>query len=353
MKYRGVVYDVGLRFTAGKPCSVEHFNPELAAYDIDVIASKLHCNAIRIEGEAISRLVTASRIAHQAGLSVFFNPWKMNVPTTELPSYYAEAAQAAEQLRSEGVDLVFVAGCEISLFNEGIFEGATVTERVKGLIALGAAVQSGDQEFLRASETMLDGVIRNIVVEVRKEFKGAVTYSAGMWEKVDWTLFDIVGIDHYRSSESAEEYVGALDSYRFSKPLVVMEVGSCAYQGAGRLGAGGFMRLEGINPDGTGKFTDGIIPTRSESEQADYVVEQLRLLTEADTDGVFIYVFSFPAYPLGEGASDFDMMSFSLVKTFPQEHSKSKEMPPWEPKEAFYRVASEFQKRSCESSRLS
>lgn len=342
MKFRGVVYDVGLRFTAGKPFSVEHFNPELVAFDIGTIASGLHCNAIRIEGEEISRLVTASRIAHRAGLSVFFNPWKMNVPAADLPAYHAEAARAAEQLRLEGLDIVFVAGCEISLFNEGIFEGSTIMERVKGLMALGAAAQSGDQAFVRACETRLDGVIRHVAAEVRKEFKGPVTYSAGMWEKVDWALFDIVGVDHYRSTESAAEYVGTLDNYRVGKPLVVMEVGSCAYEGAGRLGGGGFALLEGVNPDGSGKFADGIVPTRSEREQADYVAEQLQLLSRANIDGVFIYVFSFPAYPIGEGDRDFDMMSFALVKTFPPAHPGSEKMPPWEPKEAFHRVASVF-----------
>lgn len=48
MKYRGVVYDVGLRFTVGNPCSVEPFDPTLAAHDIKVIAKEMHANAIRI-----------------------------------------------------------------------------------------------------------------------------------------------------------------------------------------------------------------------------------------------------------------------------------------------------------------
>ncbi|KAF2621213.1 hypothetical protein BU25DRAFT_416315 [Macroventuria anomochaeta] len=32
---------------------------------------------------------------------------------------------------------------------------------------------------------------------------------------------------------------------------------------------------------------------------------------------------------LGAGARDIDMMSYSLVKTFPEDDSKSKVMPPW------------------------
>ncbi|SOE52091.1 hypothetical protein ODI_R3915 [Orrella dioscoreae] len=346
MKYRGVVYDVGLRFTANNPYSVEPFNPELVAHDIQAIATQLHANAIRIEGEEVERLVIASRLAHKAGLTVFFNPWKMNVNIGELPAYFAEAAKAAEQLRQEGVDIVFVAGCEMTLFNEGIFDGATIMERVQGVVSLATADQSEDGTA-RAQHQMalLNGTLAQIVQGVRVAYQGRVTYSSGMWEQVDWSLFDIVGLDHYRASESAEEYVGALDRYRLNKPIIVMEVGSCAYEGAGKLGAGGFMNLLGTNPDGSGIFRDDVVPTRSEREQADYVEEQLGLLSGADAgvDGVFIYVFSFPTYRHDVGAKDMDMMSFSLVKTYPDEHPKGQQMPPWEPKEAFYRIANIYQ----------
>ncbi len=345
MKYRGVVYDVGLRFTAGNPYSVEPFDPALAAHDIKVIAKEMHANAIRIEGEEIDRLVTATRSAHAEGLTIFFNPWKMNVPVTELADYYATAARAAEELRKEGADIIFVAGCEMTLFNEGILDGSTVLERVGGLAALSQDLQSEKTIALLTEKAgMLNDALREIVAGVREAFKGQVTYSAGMWEMVDWSLFDIVGLDHYRASETPEEYVAALDRHRIGKPLIVMEVGSCAYEGAGALGAGGFMRLQGVNPDGTGIFTDGIVPTRSEREQADYAEEQLGLLNAAGVTGVFIYVFSFPTYRHGEGARDLDMMNFALVKTFPEDDPRSKQMPPWAPKEAFHRVADFFQK---------
>lgn len=80
--------------------------------------------------------MTTTRLAHKAGLTVFFNPWKMNVPVSELPGYFAEAARAAEQLRQEGIDLVFVTGCEMTLFNKGILDGDSVVERIQGVIEL-------------------------------------------------------------------------------------------------------------------------------------------------------------------------------------------------------------------------
>src|SRR5690348_3757246 len=114
MKYRGVVYDVGLKFTEDV-LSVDPFSRELVEHDMRAIADTLHANAVRIEGEDIGRLVTATQVAHACGLSVFFNPWKMNADADETRAYLAEAAQAAERLRNEGVDIVFVAGCEYTI----------------------------------------------------------------------------------------------------------------------------------------------------------------------------------------------------------------------------------------------
>lgn len=341
MKYKGVVYDVGLKYEENTPSSVEPFDEALVKYDINTIAKDLHANTVRIEGEEIKRLVTATRLAHAAGLTVFFNPWKMNVPVEELAGYYVEAAIAAEELRKEGVELVFVCGCEITMFNKGIFPGETILERANWL---GSHTAGGDSHPLQQQSLQLNNILSTIVTEVRKQFYGNVTYSSGAWEAVDWSLFDIVGVDYYRYAETAEQYVSGLDRYRINKPLVVMEVGCCTFKGAGPLGAGGFMLLEGQNADGTGKFRDGVVPVRSEQEQADYVSEQLQLLSDAGVDGVFIFVFSFPVHRLGEGAKDMDMMSYSLVKTFPDNDSRSTLMPPWAPKKSFYSVADFYKK---------
>ncbi|MBD8166054.1 hypothetical protein IFU27_01835 [Erwinia persicina] len=64
------------------------------------------------------------------------------------------------------------------------------------------------------------------------------------------------------------------------------------------------------------------------------------LLYNAGVEGVFI--FSFPAYRLGEGDKDLDMVRYSLVKTFPDSDPRSTQLPPWAPKKAFNRVASFF-----------
>lgn len=344
--YRGVVYDVGLRFS-DQGLSVEPYRQDLVEHDMRAIADDLHANAVRIEGETIQRLIDASRAASAAGLTVFFNPWLMNATPKETQTYLAEAARAAEQLRQDGADINLLVSCEYSLFSRGVFPGHTFAERVQWF---GEQLQSAGRDpsdppdAIRERSKTLNAILGSLVKAARAEFKGPVTYCAGTWESVDWDKFDIVGVDFYRRGEPAEKYIGGLERYRLGKPLAVMEVGCCAYEGAAARGDGGFMIMQGVNPDGTGKWEGGVVPTRSEWEHADYVEEQVSLLAEGGVSAVFVYVFSFPTYKVGEGARDHDMAGFSLVKTFGDDDPKSKAMPPWEPKEAFHRLAEVYKK---------
>ena len=343
MKYRGVVYDVGLNFN-GTGFSVEPFDPALVKYDMKTIADELHANAVRIEGEEITRLEITARSAHSVGLKVFFNPWKMNASIEETRKYFEEAAKSAGMLRNEGIDLVFIAGCEYTIFGKGVFPGDSFNDRVMFLapqFPSGHMVEDISQA-LREKSVELNKALRSFVEVIRSQFGGQITYSAGSWEVVDWEIFDIVGIDYYRRGETAKKYVSCLDRHRIGKPLAVLEVGCCAYEGAAERGDGGFVLLKSTAPDGTGIFENDIVPTRSEKEQAHYVGTQLDLLNNAGVDAAFIYVFSFPCMPAGKGARDMDMISFSLVKTFPEKDPRSKDMPPWAPKESFHRVAEVF-----------
>ncbi|KAL4746138.1 hypothetical protein BDW72DRAFT_210717 [Aspergillus terricola var. indicus] len=308
MKYRGVVYDVGLNFS-GTGFSVEPFNPALVEYDIKTIADVLHANAVRIEGEEITRLEIAARSAHLRGLKVFFNPWKMNATIDETRAYFEEAARTAERLRNEGNDLVFAAVCEYTIFRKGVFPGGSFNDRVMflGLQFPSRHIIEDIPQALRDKSAELNDVLRSFAEVIRSQFGGQITYSAGSWEVVDWDIFDVVGIDYYRRGEAADKYVSCVDRYRVGKPLAVLEVGCCAYEGAAERG----------EADGTCILKNDIVPTRSEKEQADYVGTQLELLKNAGVDAAFIYLFS----PFLRRIQD---------------------MPPWVPKESFYRVAEVF-----------
>lgn len=339
---RGVVYDVGLMYN-GTTLSVPHFNPAQVAYDMDVIARILRCNAVRIEGEDIDRLTQAARMAHAQGLKVYFNPWKMQADAQKVAAYMARAAEAAEKLRNEGIDLVFVAGCEYTLFCKGAFPGDTFDKRMQWLLTLFTRTGSGEAALAELQRRCddLNRILADICTAVRKHYTGPLAYSAGTWETVDWSLFDIVGIDYYRRGESDADYKAGVERYRaYGKPVVVMEVGCCAYEGASPRGGEAFAIFQGVDADGNAIYEGGVKPRRSEDEQADYVEAQVTLLDEAAADGVFIYVFSYPIYPYSQTGIDYDMVSYALVKSFPEGSPQSRMMPAWEPKQAFFRLGS-------------
>lgn len=341
MDFRGVVYDVGLKFTP-ESCSVDTFDIDLVKYDMSIIANILRANAVRIEGEDIHRLAAAAEAAHAAGLKIFFNPWKMNADEKAVTAYMAEAAKAAEELRRKGMDLVFITGCEYSVFDEGVFEGRSINERLNTLMSFAQikdkeAVLKAVQEKNRA----LNRILANICRAVRANYSGPLTYSSGTWENVDWNLFDLVGVDYYRDIQSDEEYLKGLRPYfGHGKPVFVMEVGCCTYEGAARRGGSGFTILQGTTPDGkTGIYEGGTTPVRSEKEQADYIQTQIELLNGTGIQGMFIYLFSYPIYPYRTSGLDLDMTGYAIVKTYAKDQPRARMLPPWEPKEAFYRLA--------------
>ncbi len=340
MQDRGIVYDVGLRFSPST-LSVDKFNPGVVAYDMKIISDSLHCNAVRIEGEDIDRLVHASVTAHINGLKVFFNPWLMEGSANDVVSYMGKAAKAAEALRQKGIDITFVTGCEFSLFNPGIFEGKNVNERINTLSALAQLKDSITlNEKIEEYSIKLNDVLYRIVNKVRGYFHGPVTYSAGTWEPVDWSIFDAVGIDYYRDLQSDKEYLDGLERYfKIGKPLYVMEVGCCAFEGAAELGSTGYTICMGTDKKGNGIYLEGKVPIRNEKVQADYAEKQIRLLNESGVNGMFIFEFSFPIAPYREKGHDADMTAYPIVKSYPPEDLRSKLLPPWEPKEAFHRIS--------------
>lgn len=342
LSFYGVVYDVGLMF-GGKNLSVANFRPEQVAYDISIIKHVLNCNTVRIEGEDLYRLSIATREASKQGLKVLFNPWKMESDSATTVNYMRQASEVAEKLRIEGADLIFVTGCEYTLFNRGVYPGDSLDERLAWLSNLGK--MPNPMETLQAKNKTLNHILQSMLSEVKKNFRGKVVYSSGAWETVDWDNFDYIGVDYYHNNESDEQYVEGFSRYKtMGKPVIVMEMGCCAYQGAAERGGGGFAIFKGVDSEGNGIYEGGKKPVRDESVQADYISKNVGLLQKAGASGIFVYVFSYPIYPYSKSGVDFDMTSYSLVKSFSPTDARYKQIPSWEPKEAFYRVGEVFSK---------
>ena len=75
------------------------------------------------------------------------------------------------------------------------------------------------------------------VALVRERFGGKITYASIPLERVDWTPFDIVSVDLYRSAEIADQFADGVRSLvAQGKPVAITEFGSASLPGRGRRG---------------------------------------------------------------------------------------------------------------------
>src|SRR5258708_4123563 len=115
MKRKGVNYDVGIEFSSDY-VSRSLFDAQIIYRELEILQHDLHCNAVRISGTAIDRLVIAAEYALKLGLEVWFSPHLLEKSEQETLDYTLQCAIAAEKLRQQWPDLLFVLGCELTLF---------------------------------------------------------------------------------------------------------------------------------------------------------------------------------------------------------------------------------------------
>jgi len=325
MKLRGVNYDVGIEFTP-RYHSRPVFDPAATERDLTAIRDGLHANAVRIAGTDPGRLVAASRIALDLGLEVWFSPHLHDRGPDELVGYVAECAALAEELRRDAPRLVFLVGCELTLFSRGILRGDDVLQRLRNPLALVRL------KWLGSHNKPLNALLGRLAEAARARFAGPVTYASVPLEAVDWSRFDCVGVDYYRAAKNRDRYAARLARhFAAGKPVVVTEFGCCAYRGAEDRGAMAWAIVDPSSdrPRFTGTFR------RDEELQAREVLDMLRTLDAAGVAGAFVFTFAAPALTHSEDPRyDLDLASYALVKTYPDGS--------WQPKAAYHAVASYY-----------
>jgi len=352
MRIKGVCYDVG----AVMPFNWRpHFDIPTVRRELEIIKNDLHCNAVRICAQDICRVTEAAQAALDQGLDVWFSPLLWNRSQQETLEYIKKGAAAAEPLRAEHPDkVVFCLGGELTLFMKGIVEGARLTNRMSSPKLI-STIKSGQHN------KPLNDFLTKANSAVRFVFHGQVTYASLVWEKVDWSLFDYVGVDHYRAAKIEDKYVEMLKpSFSYGKPVVNTEFGYATSHG-GPLEAG-FLSSAGLGGeqivDFWSQFLHYTIPvlgrfikphlngehTRDEAWQAQKLVETLSILDQAGVDGAFISQFESQINPYNDDPRhDLDMASTSLVKYY-EGGRRGKAYPEmnWDPKESFGTVAAYY-----------
>ncbi|HEY4327778.1 MAG TPA: hypothetical protein VGN20_27600 [Mucilaginibacter sp.] len=340
MNYKGINYDTGTRTLTGS-LTREKFEEERIVKEIGIIKNELHCNAVRISGTDIERVVKAAEIALAQQLTVLFSPSLQFENQEDTFKYILQSAEAAETLRSRYGNLILVVGCELTLFTSGFIKGDTGEDRIKNMFGPYSLVKN-ILGIKRTYNKRLDSFLLETIEEVRKRFNGQVTYASGTWEKVNWNLFDLISIDHYRASYNKAIYVKDLQSYKnLGKPLCITEFGCCTYKGADDKGAMGWAIVDWKKdkPELKGSYV------RDEDTQAAYLLELLDVFEKEKVFGAFVFTFLFENYIYDDDAKyDLDMASYGIVKAIPYIKSGYSENLPWIPKKAFYALGEYFRK---------
>ncbi|ONK11327.1 hypothetical protein [Streptomyces sp. MP131-18] len=305
---------------------------EALARDLRAIRADLHCTAVQLIGTDIGSQLRAARAALDEGLDVYVRPYLADRPRAELLAHLTEMAAGAEELRARYPGRVtLLVGSEFSLTQGGMLPGPKVFVRLQFLLRW-------RRLFDRRITRKLRRLLAETLATARGVFHGPVTYAAGYWEQVDWSDFDIVGVNLYRFGDDPAAYERGLDALlrraeAAGKPVVITEFGCGAFRGAERRGPGSFRIVRW--------FADPprIKPghERDEGTQAAYLGELIGLYAARDVHGCFAYTFAMRDFPHHDDPSlDLDMAGFGVVKVPHDDLSE------WRPKEAFAEVARRY-----------
>ena len=338
MRCKGINYDVGIEFSK-QYMSRPDFDIKVVRRELEIIREDLHCNAIRIAGTDIARLTTAAEEALKLGLEVWLSPHLHDKTPEETLEYTKRCAMAAEKLRQEYPSLVFILGCEMTWFMRGIIKGNNFMER------LGNPLNMIKLKFLKSHKKPLNRFLTQANMAVREVYNGKVTYSAATIEAIviDWSIFDFVSLDYYRSKENRDTYGERLRKhFVHHKPVVITEVGLCTYKGAEDNGARGFMIVDLSQKPWTIKDDY----ERDERLQARELIDMLQIVDKEGVEGAFAFTFIQPELTYSEDPNhDLDLASYGIVTSYVDKTGSTYSGMAWEPKEAFKALA-ELYKRS-------
>jgi membrane protease YdiL (CAAX protease family) len=330
---RGVLYDVGSSYLPGQHSRI-HWRHDVIEEEMRVIAQDLQCTAVTVFGHDLQRLEEATRLAVRHGLFVWVQPRLVDGSQEEIAERMAHAAVFSETLRAEHPDQIGLnIGCELSIFAKRIVPGRNFGYRT---VALGVLFP-----FMPVFNRRLNRFLGRLVDIARPRFGGPLTYGSGSWENVDWSPFDMVGIDYYFDVTTRGDYRGGLRGLRrWNKPILITEFGCCAYQGARDRGGAGADILDWSDLNDR-KVKPGYV--RDESAQADVIGELLDVYETEDVEGAFICMFiEGDCRYSPDPERDQDKASFGIVRPPSLESGLSPDDGHWQPKEAFHTLARRY-----------
>lgn len=343
IEHKGINYDVGTVMGGNwRP----DYDPQTVERELEIIKDDLHCNAVGISGKDIGRVMVTAEAALNQGLEAWLNPadWNNKPPEPTL-AYITQAAKAAQPLyeRYPG-KVVFSVGSEFTLFMQGIVPGKTIMQRLQTAFSADY-INSPDKR-----NKPLNDFLGRANEAVWAVFDGPVMYRSLVWEQVDWSPFDIIGIDHYWAEQIQDKYVDMVKPLlTYGKPVINTGFGFSTTTAPARGVASTLGNVSGLSvllhqQPVIGRFIRpklNVVDERSETLQAKRLIDNLKLIDRAGFSGAFIDMFIFPIRPYNDTPKyDLDRESSSLVKYYEGgKHGTTYPDMTWEPKESFKAVA--------------
>jgi len=327
---KGINYDAGTDYDGH--LSREILSEGTIRKEIQVIKDVLHCNCVQIYGSNIGRLAMCAKEALVQGLFVWLQPRLINSTPRKMLDHLTQVAKIGEQLRTQHQNIVLNTGCELSIFMSGILPGYRFGQRALSLAVI--------WPFLPLFNRKLNKHLQKALATAKKHFHGQVSYSAGIWEDIDWSGFDFVGLNYYREASNQSTYAIDLRSFhRYNKPIVITEFGCCCYEGSDMKGGSGddIVDWSKLPPRLKKSYK------RNERVQADYVTDLFKVFQSENVYGAFVFEFIEPSYPYSSDTlMDLDMASYGIVKPRLIDLNAIPDCEYWEPKLAFTAISKLF-----------
>ncbi|WP_188194167.1 hypothetical protein [Nonomuraea sp. SYSU D8015] len=311
--------------------AIENAPTDVVRRNLRVIAEELHCTTVMLIGTETESHIAAAQHALEAGLDVYVRPYFADRPRSAQLAHLAATAAGAEELRARHPGRVtLLVGSEFSLTAPGMIPGPRVFVRLQVLVRPRLR-----RLFDRRITRRLNRLLADALSTARRCFHGPITYAAGAWEKVDWSGFDLIGVNLYRSGSDPAAYQKRLQALLdgADKPVVITEFGCGAHIGADQRGPGSFRIVQWFADEP--RVKDGHV--RDEHTQAAYLGELIDLYAAHGVHGCFVFTFAMPDFPHHpDPRHDLDMAGFGVVK------APADDIWAWEPKEAFHEVARRY-----------
>ncbi|TCC59459.1 abortive phage infection protein [Kribbella pittospori] len=320
LELKGVAYDTGTGFLGDDSRAL--WRNSIMRGEIHAVRHRLHANWVSIYGSDVRRLVDTATAALDEGQTVSIQPRSFDEPQADELEKLRKVAVQAERLRRRyDQEVILVIGCEFMLFTPGIVPGATFFERVEYLT-------KGEFDLAELQRKFRVFTARMVKV-ARSNFKGRITYGAASdLEQVDWSLFDIVGLDYYSYHANRADHTKELAPFRrWGKPIMILEFGCCTFTGAAEVGGMGWDIV-----DYSGDVP--VVPpqyVRDEQEQANHLATMLDVFTAEGLLGA--------SHRPQDRPHDEDIAAFSLSKVIRKDSDDPASPYHWQPKESFRAVS--------------